>query len=100
MAELQTFSPGFGTGVNVTAGAGSLVAELLGAPSFTLCITNFGTDRAFIRTGNANAVATIADYAVPGGQQVTITVNPAHTHVAYIAPSGAPALQFLRGEGF
>ncbi len=99
MAELQSFSPGYGSGVSVTAGAASVTAALLGATSTSLCLTNSGTDIAYVRTGDSTAVATAADYPVLGGQQVSITINANHTHFAYIAPSGAPVLHVMRGEG-
>lgn len=99
MAQLQSFSPGYGTGIAVTAGGTSAVAALLGATSTALCLTNTGTDIAYVRTGDATAVATAADYPVLGGQQVSITINANHTHFAYIAPSGSPTLHVMRGEG-
>lgn len=99
MSQLQSFAPGYGSGITVTAGAASAVSALLGATSTALCITNTGTVIAYVRTDGPTAVATAADYPVLGGQQVTITINADHTHVAYIAPSGAPALHVMRGEG-
>jgi hypothetical protein len=99
MAELQSFSPGYGSGVIVTAGAASATASLLGATSTALCITNSGTVIAYLRTGDSGAAASTADYPVLGGQQVSITINANHTHFAYIAPSGAPVLHVMRGEG-
>jgi len=99
MAELQSFSPGYGTGVTVTAGATSANTALRGATSTALCLTNTGTVIAYIRTGDSTAVATAADYPVFGGQQVSITINANHTHFAYIAPSGSPVLHVMRGEG-
>jgi len=99
MAELQSFSPGYGSGVIVTAGAASVTAELEGSTSTALCITNSGTVIAYVRTGDPGAVASTADYPVLGGQQVSITINANHTHFAYIAPSGAPVLHVMRGEG-
>jgi hypothetical protein len=100
MAVLQTFSPAYGTGVNATASSTSANVALAGRPSHSLCITNGGTVIAYIRTGDSTVAATAADYPVLGGQQVTLTVNMEHTHIAYIAPSGSPPLQFMRGEGF
>jgi len=102
MAVMQSFAPGYGSGVVVTAGAASAAAALLGATSTALCLTNTGTDVAYVRTGlgTAGLTATTADYPVLGGQQVVITVNSDHTAFAYIAPSGAPVLQVMRGEGF
>ncbi len=101
MAELETFSPGYGSGITITAGATSSAATALrGGLSNTLCITNYGTDRAFVRVGGETVQAvTDQDYCVLGGQQVTITIPITATHVAVIAPSGTPTLQFLRGEG-
>lgn len=99
MAELQSFSPGYGTGVTVTAGAASAAAALLGPTSTSLCLTNTGTVVAYVRTGDSTVAAKTADYPVLGGQQVSITINAGHTHFAYIAPSGAPVLHVMRGEG-
>lgn len=100
MAVMQSFAPGYGTGVNVTAGAASANAALPGATSTAACITNSGTVIAFVRTGGSTVTASNADYPVLGGQQVVITINADHTHFAYIAPAGAPTLQVMRGEGF
>ncbi len=99
MAQLQSFAPGFGSGIIVTAGAVTAVEEMIGSTSTAVCLTNGGTDTVYVRTGYATATATTADYPVLGGQQVSITINADHTHVAYIAPSGAPTLHVMRGEG-
>lgn len=99
MAQLQSFAPGYGSGVIVTAGATSAAAAMLGASSTAVCLTNSGTDAVYVRTGDNTVAATTADYPVLGGQQVTITINADHTHFAYIAPSGAPVLHVMRGEG-
>lgn len=100
MAQMQSFAPGFGSGITVTGGAASAAWALRGATSTALCLTNTGTATIYVRTDGPTAVATIADYPVLSGQQVTITINADHTHIAYIAPSGAPTLHVMRGEGF
>lgn len=100
MAAIQSFSPGWGTGVSVTTGASSAVTALAGKDSTSLCVTNLGDAVLYFRTGGSNAVATTADYPVLGGQQVSVTINRDHTHIAYIAPSGTPAMHAMRGEGF
>lgn len=97
MAEIQTFSPAFGTGVVITTGASAATAVRTGTQS--LCLTNTGTVTVYLRTGDANAVATTADYPILAGQQVTITRFQDFTHVATFS-SSAGELHVMGGQGF
>jgi hypothetical protein len=100
MAEMLTFNPAFGTGVTITTGASAATI----VPGFqrgltSLCFTNLGSETVYVRTGDANAVATAADYPVLGSQQVTITSNADFSHVATFS-SAAGSLHVMRGQGF
>lgn len=100
--DLATFAPCYGTGQVVTAGVSSLNIELVGegGSAASVCITNAGTDLAYIKVGLDNTVeATNADYPVLGGQQVTIGKFKDHKFVAYFAPTGAQVLHIMSGLG-
>jgi hypothetical protein len=99
MAEVQTFAPGFGTGVVITTAAGS-AATAVRPGTNGLCLTNTGTVTVYMRTGDSSAVASTADYPVLAGQQVTITRFADFTHVATISPAGAGELHVMGGQGF
>lgn len=99
MAEIQTFSPGFGTGVVITTSAANL-ATAVRTGLQSLCLTNTGTVTVYMRTGDATAVASTTDYPVLAGQQVTITRFADFTHVATISPAGAGELHVMGGQGF
>lgn len=99
MAEVQTFSPAFGTGVTAVTGAAS-AAQVVATGQQSLCLTNLGTVTVYIRTGDATVVASIADYPVLAGQQVTITRFQDFTHVAHISPGGPGSLHIIGGQGF
>jgi hypothetical protein len=99
MATLNTFNPGFGTGVTVAPGTGS-ARTALRSGSQSLCLTNLGTVTVYIRTGDVTSVATAADYPILASQQVTITRRQDDTHVAYITASGTGSLHIMAGEGF
>ena len=98
MSEMQTLAPAYGTGVTAITGAAS-VAQSVTPGSKSLCLSNLGTVVVYIRTGDVNAVATIADYPILAGQQVTITRFADYTHVAHISPAGAGSLHIMGGEG-
>lgn len=99
MAEMLTFSPGFGTGVVITTAAGSAVTAVRTGTQ-SLCLSNTGTVTVYMRTGDSAAVATTADYPVLAGQQVTISRFADFTHVATISPAGAGELHVMGGQGF
>ncbi len=99
MAQMQSFAPGFGSGLAVASTATSAVSEMRGATSTALCLTNLGSHTVYVRTGYDGEVATAADYPVLAGQQVSITINASHTHVAYLSATGNTDLHVMRGEG-
>jgi len=99
MATLNTFNPGFGTGVTVAPGSTS-ARNAMAVGSQSLCLTNLGTVTVFLRTGDVTSVATVADYPLLPAQQTTITRRQDDTHVAYITASGTGSLHIMAGEGF
>ena len=97
----QTFTPSYGYGINITGAATTANAVVdLNGKRHTVCITNTGTDPVFIRTGDSTVVATAADYPVLGGSQITVSKDAIHTHIAVIAPAGAPVVYAIPGSGF
>ena len=102
MAVMQSFAPGYGTGVSVTATTTTAASALPGATSTALCLTNSGTNVVYVRTGisTTGLTATAADYPVLGGQQAVITINSDHKAFACLAAASTSDLHVMRGEGF
>ncbi len=96
--ETRSFNPAWGQGQTATAGAAS-ARFTMGEKLNTLCLTNFGTDVVYIRSGLSAVAATTADYPLLGGSQVTISKFQDDTHVAYIAPAGSPSIHIIPGQG-
>ena len=100
MASLATFTPIWGQGItaSVTSTSGN---SLKGFNSKSLCLTNLGTDVAYVRTGvGSGTTATTADYPILGGAQVTIGKPNDHDYVAYVcAAAEATSLHIMPGEG-
>ena len=100
MASMQAFSPIWGSGVtaSVTATTGN---QAKGYNSKTLCLTNLGDKVAYVRTGVGSGItATIADFPVLAGQQVTITKPNDDDYVAYVcAATESTSLHIMPGEG-
>jgi hypothetical protein len=101
MTVMATFNPAWGSGTtaSVTASSGNV---LRGLGSKTLCLTNLGTDVAYVRTGvGSGTTATTADYPVLPLAQVTITKGMDDDYVAYIcAATQSTSLHIMSGEGF
>jgi len=96
---MQTFNPSWGSGQSLTPGAASAsVAFGVGRKSFV--VTNTGSVTCYVRTGNSGVTASVADYPVLAGSQVSLTKDQDHTHLAHIAASGTGALHIIPGEGF
>ena len=101
MTVMATFNPAWGSGTtaSVTASSGN---SLRGLGSKSLCLTNLGTDVAYVRTGvGSGTTATTADYPVLPGSQVSITKGMDDNYVAYIcAATESTSLHIMAGEGF
>jgi hypothetical protein len=101
MTVMATFNPAWGSGTtaSVTATSGNV---LRGLGSKSLCLTNLGTDVAYVRTGvGSSLTATTADYPVLPGSQVSITKGMDDNYVAYIcAATESTSLHIMAGEGF
>jgi len=107
MTGQKTFSPAWGKGVSITAGAAatdSLIDDnsLNGSGSSSVVITNTGTDLAYVRVSRSDDVkdATAADYLIMPQAQVSLTKFRDNDTLSVIAPSGAPVIYAIRGEGF
>lgn len=92
------FRPAYGTGAVITPAAASAVVALGGGYT-QLCLTNLGANVCQVRTGAATTVATAADYCIPPGAQVVITVPSDHDELAHISASGT-TLHYIQGEGW
>lgn len=98
MADLVTFAPAFGQGQTVAPGVATASA-IIGAGSRSLCLTNLGTFTCYVRSTLGASSATIADYPVLPGTQVSITKSQAADTVSYISPGGASSLHIIPGDG-
>lgn len=99
MTIITTFAPSYTTGQTVAPGAASASATI-GRGSKSLCLTNLGTFVCYVRVSNGASTASIADYPVLAGTQVSISKPQDADTVAYISPGGAGSLQIIPGEGF
>lgn len=100
MTTMQPICPAYGTGQIVAPGAASAVANLIKG-SNQLVLTNLGAGVCHVRVGNAAdvPVATVNDYPVPAGQQVTITKAQGQDGLAHICAAGT-SLHIMNAEGF
>ena len=100
MASLATFSPIWGSGFTASVTATSGNTEK-GYNSRSICLTNFGSNTAYVRTGvGSGTTATTADYPVLPQAQVTISKPNDHDYVAYVCDTGETAsLHVIPGEG-
>lgn len=99
MSVFSTFNPAYGSGQTVAPGVVS-TSITLGRYSKSLCITSLNSVQCYVRVGNSNAVATIADYPIPVNGQATISKFQDFDTVAFIAPGGSGSLHIMAGEGF
>lgn len=104
MTIIAAFAPHYTRGQTVTPGAAAL-STIIGHSKKTLCLTNLGTSVVYVRSyrladNPAGVAATIADYPVPAGAQVTISKPQDDDSLSYIAPSGSASLHIISGEGF
>lgn len=99
MAIEAPFRPAYGTGAEVSPAAASASATITAGKYTALCLTNTGVNPCYVRTGLTSATATNADYCVPPGAQVVISVPAAHDKIAYISAAGT-TLHYIQGEGW
>lgn len=99
MADLATFAPAYGQGITVAPGAAT-GSTLIGLNSRSLCLTNLGTFTCYVRVTQGASSATIADYPVIAGGQVSISKSQQGDTVSYISPGGATSLHIIPGDGF
>lgn len=104
MSEMTPFAPHYTRGQTVAPGAAAATITI-GHSKKSLCLTNLGGFPVYIRTFRAadNAAgigATIADYPVPAGAQVTIGKAQDDDSLSHICPGGTGSLHIISGEGF
>lgn len=97
---METFNPAYGNGITVAPGVVSAASVIDTKTSKSLCLSNLGTEVCYIKVGDSDVVATVADYPVLVGAQVTITKDQDHTHIAYLTAAGVGSLHVIKGEGF
>ncbi len=107
MTGQKTFGPAWGKGINITAGgtaSDSLVDDraAMNGGSQQVVVTNKGTDLVYVRMSKADNVidATTADYVIMPQAQVSLTKFQDFDTLSVIAPSGAPVVHAIRGQGF
>lgn len=99
MADSATFAPAFGQGQTVAPGVAS-ASVVCGLNSRNLCLTNLGTFVCYVRASLGASTATIADYPVSPGSQVSITKSQGSDIVSFISPGGTTSLHIIPGDGF
>lgn len=104
MSIMTAFAPHYTRGQTVAPGVASQTVRA-GRNSKALCLTNFGTGPVYIRVfreaDNAPGIAaTLADYPVPAGAQVTISKGMDQDSIAFISPGGAGSMHIISGEGY
>jgi hypothetical protein len=98
MTALAPINPAYAQGQTVAAGAVSAQATV-NTESKQLCITNLGSNVAYIRVGSGVFAATTADMPILAGSQVSITKGDGDNKIAYISADGT-SLHVIPGEGF
>lgn len=99
MTVIATFAPSYSKGVTVAPGAASASVNA-GLGSKALCLSNLGTSVVYVRATIGASAATVADYPVLAGSQVTISIPQDTDTVSFISPGGAGSLHIIQGEGF
>jgi hypothetical protein len=95
------FQPAYNSGVTVTSGATTDFTTFGPNTSESVVLTNLGTTTVFVRVGSSlNTVeASVADYPVVAGSQVSLGKTLDDNVVAYISPDGAGSLHIILGRG-
>ena len=98
MSTFIPFNPAYTSGQTKTSAA--LAASFsIADGTDQVCITNTGSNIAYVRIGSGSFSATTADYPVPSGAQVVLTKAQDDTVVSHISASGT-TLHFICGIGF
>lgn len=93
----RTFSPGYGTGKTDVTGAST--SGTIKANSSSAVFTNLGSVTVYVRITAAASTATIDDYPVLAGTQVSLGKSAGDTHITHISPDGAGSLHYIAGAG-
>lgn len=99
MTVIATFAPSYGSAQTVTPGTSS-ASVTIGKGSKSMCLTNLGTSACYVRTSSGTSTATIADYVVPAGAQVSISKFQDQDTVSFVTSAGSTSLHIMPGEGF
>ncbi len=99
MADIRTFAPGYGTAVTIPATTSSTATELRPGSNQIVVTNRDATNAVYIRTGNANALASAADYIVMPGAQVPLTRRFDDTHIAVVTVAGTATVHVIIGDG-
>lgn len=97
-ATTDSFQPAYGSGITVSP-AGTSASSTLGAGSENIVVTNLGSVTVYVRVGEGAQTATVADYPVLAGTQVSLSKGRTENTVAYLAASGTGSLHIVPGRG-
>ena len=98
MSTFIPFNPAYTSGQTKTSAA--LAASFsIADGTDQVCITNTGSNIAYVRIGVGAFSATTADYPVASRAQVVLTKAQDDTVVSHISASGT-TLHFICGSGF
>jgi hypothetical protein len=95
---LETFNPAYTQGQTISVTSTSAPITI-GRGSMSLCLSNLDTTVCYVRVSTGTVAATVADYPVLGGSQVTITKAQDMDTVSAITASGTTSLHVIPGEG-
>lgn len=92
------FNPSYGTGQVVSSTSPAADAAALSAQDQQVCVTNLGSNVAYVRVTGDTAAATTADCPVPPGAQIVLTKG-AVTRLSHISAAGT-SLHIITGNGW
>lgn len=98
MAALQPFSPSYAQGKTVIPAA-SAASTTIVKDALSVCLTNLGENICYVRIGASGIIATVADFPVLAGEQITLTKKSDDDTISYISALGT-TLHVITGEGW
>lgn len=98
MAFEAPFYPRYTKALQLTPAAVSAQVTIP-AGSKQMILTNTGANEAFIRVGSGTFTATVNDYLVMAGTQISLSKLEDHDQLAHMSPAGT-SLHVIFGEGF
>lgn len=95
------FQPAYNSGVTVAPGTSTDFTTFGPNTSESVVLTNLGTTTVYVRVGSSfdTVEASVADYPVVAGSQVSLGKTLDDNVVAYISPGGTGSLHIILGRG-